>query len=203
MGWTELHNAASNGNTESVRQLLLQAGTEVDCRNTIGRTPLMVAARHGNLAAVKLLLEAGAGVNLKTGYGWMDEVNFRADAGGSALHMAVCSCENSAAIIELLLQAGAEVDSRDTIGRTPLMLASYHGNLVVVKLLLEVGADPYARDIKGKTALDRANAEGRGEVSRSLKKAIDDKKVAEDPAEQQQLVSLLTRFASLRESRST
>ena len=60
-----------------------------------------------------------------------------------------------------------------------------------------------AMDIKGKTALDRANAEGRGEVSRSLKKAIDDKKVAEDPAEQQQLVSLLTRFASLRESRST
>ena len=144
---TELHIAAVNGNTESVRQLLLRAGTEVDCRGRYGETPLMLAAESGNLAVVKLLLEAGAAVNCKDEGGWS------ATALHGAASSSFSSSENSAAIIELLLKAGAEVDARDN---------------------------------QGKTALEKATEYGRGEVVRSLKKAIDEKKVEEDLAQQLQ-----------------
>ena len=54
-------------------------------------TPLMLAAYDGNLAAVKLLLEGGAGVNINALIGW------------SALHEAACSSsEYSAAIIAII-----------------------------------------------------------------------------------------------------
>ena len=89
---TELHTATVKGNTKLVRQLLRRAETDVDCRDSAGMTPLMLAAYDGNLAAVKLLLEGGAGVNIKV------------LIGGSALHEAACSSsEYFAAIIELLL----------------------------------------------------------------------------------------------------
>ena len=74
---TELHTATVKGNTKLVRQLLRRAETDVDCRDSSGMTPLMLAAYDGNL--VKLLLEGGAGVNIKALIGW------------SALHEAACS----------------------------------------------------------------------------------------------------------------
>jgi ankyrin repeat protein len=42
--------------------------------------------------------------------------------------------------IKLALKKGAEIDSRDKIGRTPLSYAVRHGHEAVEKLLLEKGA---------------------------------------------------------------
>ena len=44
----------------AVIQLLLAQGADVKCKNNEGETPLISVARHGFVAEVKLLLEAGA-----------------------------------------------------------------------------------------------------------------------------------------------
>ncbi len=57
-------------------------------------------------------------------------------------------------IIKLLLEHGADADSRDSSGRNPLMLC--HSNPEMVKLLIEHGADVNARDTDGNTPLHYA-----------------------------------------------
>ena len=43
--------------------------------------------------------------------------------------------------MKLLLEKGADVESKSNIGQTPLLLAAWNGHKAVVKLLLEKGAE--------------------------------------------------------------
>ena len=58
----------------------------------------------------------------------------------SALHYA--SWNGYEDIIDVLVANNATIDIRGTDGQTPLMKASYYGQLEVVKKLLNLGADP-------------------------------------------------------------
>lgn len=49
--------------------------------------------------------------------------------------------------LKALLSKGADVNARDQIGSTPLIVASFRGKTDVVKLLLEKGADSEARGL--------------------------------------------------------
>jgi hypothetical protein len=61
-GWTPLHYAVSNPDKVSVEvaRLLLRHFAYIDAESPNKTTPLMMAARYGTDAAVKLLLEEGA-----------------------------------------------------------------------------------------------------------------------------------------------
>ena len=48
--------------------------------------------------------------------------------------------------MKLLLEKGADVESKDRYGRTPLSWAAGNGHEAVVKLLLEKGADVESKD---------------------------------------------------------
>lgn len=57
----ELHKLAASGTPEELKQLLAsESGANVEQRDFYGRTPLMIACRHGNYGAVEVLLHAGA-----------------------------------------------------------------------------------------------------------------------------------------------
>lgn len=64
-GYTALHYAARNGNTDICR-LLLQNGANIDALTKCGKaSPLHKAAVGGKLATVKVLLQYGACIDLK------------------------------------------------------------------------------------------------------------------------------------------
>jgi len=57
-------------------------------------------------------------------------------------------------VLQLLLEKGANIESKDECGRTPLIVASQNGHKEVVQLLLEKGADIEVKDKNGKRVLD-------------------------------------------------
>ena len=65
----DLIKAASDGNADAV-QALLAKGADIDAKDDLGRTALIVASEHGHLDAVQTLLAKGADVNAKANTGF-------------------------------------------------------------------------------------------------------------------------------------
>jgi len=112
--------------------------------------PLYSAACCGDLAGVKdaLWLRNGGA----------RRVNARFRYGETALHGA--SGRGHLAIVKVLLDAGANIDSRDDDEGTPLHNACCNNHLAVVRELIRRGADIYAKDIPGDTPFDSAASIG-------------------------------------------
>jgi len=91
------------------------------------------------IEVLKLLLEAGADPNIKTG-----NQTLLIHAAGNLKQ------------IELLLKHGADIDGVDNHGRTPLMLASasFYDDTKIIHTLLKAGANTRIRDQYGDTAFD-------------------------------------------------
>jgi uncharacterized protein len=77
-GWTPLHYAATGGHVQ-VLQILLEEHAFIDAESPNKSTPLMMAAKYGSTAAVKLLLEAGADPRARNELG-MTAVDFAQQA---------------------------------------------------------------------------------------------------------------------------
>lgn len=93
-----------------------------------GMTPLIRAARTGNLPVVDALLTAGA------------PVNARNRSGETALHWAVIQKDRP--MVERLLAGRANPGAQDIFGITPLSIAIGAGNPRLTALLRESGAKP-------------------------------------------------------------
>jgi ankyrin repeat protein len=100
-----------------------------DCAlNDSGATPLCLAAQHGNMPFVKLLLDRGAN----------PEVVMKGGIGAFFLAVQGPSLE----VASLFLEKGADVNCRmESTGATPLIVAALKNKLEVVELLLSKGAD--------------------------------------------------------------
>lgn len=78
-GWTALHYAAAVGD-EQIIAVLLEHSAYIDAESPNKTTPLMMAARKGDLAPVRLLVEEGADLNLKNLLG-LTALDFAKEAG--------------------------------------------------------------------------------------------------------------------------
>jgi hemoglobin len=145
LGWTLLHHAAGRWDTDRVR-LLLEHGAEA--RDSQSHSPLYAAANRlaplperdspAGREVVETLVRHGAEVNARSGAGEQ-----------TALHMA--ARRGNTAVAGALLDAGAEIEARDTKGETPLRRAVNCRHQPVVRLLMERGANPHAPDRRGVT----------------------------------------------------
>ncbi len=108
----------------------------------------MYAVRGEQPEAVKFLIQAGAGINIKT------------NSGDTALIQTTMT--GQAEIIKLLLQHGANVNESNNNGETALLQAAKWGEEEIVKLLLAAKID--IQDNEGYTAVDYADARKHKEV---------------------------------------
>ncbi|WP_257166171.1 ankyrin repeat domain-containing protein [Bradyrhizobium sp. SRS-191] len=115
---------------------------DVDVSIANRTTPLMKAAHLGNVAVIRELLAAGAGIAARN-----------AD-GNNALWLACVGRHLEA--IDALVEAGIDIDNRNDNGATALMYASSSGKAEVVAHLLAKGADISAETLDGFSALDMA-----------------------------------------------
>ncbi|CAH0395704.1 unnamed protein product [Bemisia tabaci] len=182
-GWTPLHFAANQGHLEIVRTLLLN-GAEINPTGSDDRTPLHWAAGNGLVAVVNLLLDEGANVNAEDEDGYTPlhfatkqehldvmellvlngaDVNSKAkDRGYTPLHLLAYHwiCPQNA-VVQLLIERGAAVDTKDNNGNTPLQVAVANTNVLwtsVVQLLIDGGADVSSKDRLFRTPLQNAGS---------------------------------------------
>uniref|UniRef100_G3TF78 Caskin-1 n=1 Tax=Loxodonta africana TaxID=9785 RepID=G3TF78_LOXAF len=192
-GFSALHHAALNGNTELI-SLLLEAQAAVDIKDNKGMRPLHYAAWQGRKEPMKLVLKAGSAVNVPS------------DEGHIPLHLAAqhghydvsemllqhqsnpCLVDNSGktpldlacefgrvGVVQLLLSSNMCAalleprpgDTTDPNGTSPLHLAAKNGHIDIIRLLLQAGID-INRQTKSGTALHEAALCGKTEVVRLL-----------------------------------
>ena len=141
-----------------------------DSMLTVGTTPLIRAAKSGDVAAVKLLLERGAIADLPNNLG-ITPLMAASGVGSTTIDIRG-RFRNERQCLEvgrLLLAAGANVNARRDNGQTALHGAAQWGWTDYVKALALAGADPAIKDRNGASALDiamgRAGTTGRAGVA--------------------------------------
>jgi ankyrin repeat protein len=166
-------------NQPEVVNLFIMAGMDPNVAEE-DKSVLLEACRRGYLEVGLALIEAGADVDAKDGYGVTclmfsaitgsnelihrliekgADVNAQDNYKRSAL-IEVLTTENDITLetYKALIDAGADVDVRIAGGLTPIMLAA-DGNTEILRLLIDAGSDLNTSDDNGITALQRAKTD--------------------------------------------
>ena len=153
-GHTCLTLAAWSGHTETVK-MLVKAGADLSATDNKGDTCLTIAACFGHTEIVRYLVGLPE-VN----------VNHSGDEGFTALHWA-CQ-EDYRTMVEVLIDAGADIEAKDEEGYSPLLRASKDASLDTVKMLVKAGAGVRVTDNREHTCLTLAAWCGHTETVRHL-----------------------------------
>ena len=104
----------TSGRSLEIVKLLLERGADVNSNNVIGVTPLHLAVTFNNVELARLLLENGADIDRKDNYYSMTPLMSAAQSVGRY---------DDPAIVELLLDKGANISIKDKKGDTALKYA--------------------------------------------------------------------------------
>jgi ankyrin repeat protein len=195
---TALMVASSKGYTPLVA-LLLSIRVSLDAKDARGKTALMMASEGGYSPIVALLLGAAADMSAKTIEGYT-AVGFSAtlavahlfqafganldDASSRLTPLMAAAQRGDVAAATSLLDAGASIDSKGSLGETALMLAAGSNRTDVMVMLLGKNADVNATTPAKETALMKC---GSVDCVKALVKA----RAAMDTADDQNQTALL------------
>ena len=170
-GRTAFMTACDNGFVDTA-DLLINSGADVNLRDKAGNSALAIATERSRefQKVTCLLVRSGAISDLQGGELGLTNLSHESEeysqrepsANSFQEHVsstidqppliAASGCGDSSKV-ELLLSEGAEIDSRDSDGRTALIAASENGHTMVSDLLLRKGAYIDSQDDKGYSAL--------------------------------------------------
>ncbi|MDB4534428.1 ankyrin repeat domain-containing protein, partial [Vicingaceae bacterium] len=173
-GKTALHQAIVRGRDIETIKLLLNHNVDPDLPCSDGKTPYVLAARHGRRDVMELLAADGANDQITevsdqvvalcaTG----DEAGLQvlaSEQGDIALRIsaedrtAICEAAKfgNLATLRLMLIAGFSVDTQDEQGFSPLHWAAWYGHIDSVNFLIEQKAPLELQNNYGGTVIDGA-----------------------------------------------
>ena len=139
IGALDLH-AAIRGGQDELAAALLEHGASTSALDTVGQTPLHLAAMQGNGAMAELLVNKGANVDAEVG-GWTP--------------LFIAAERGSVDVVQALMASGG-ADCGVRGGTSPLILAADNGHVDALKAMIELGGDVNAAGDGGWTALHSA-----------------------------------------------
>ena len=134
-----------NNNIQSIKNYI-DFGYDLNI-DDYGYTPLIYVSISNQIEIAKLLLNAGADVNIQN------------NTGSTALIYAAYAKQIE--IVKLLLSAGADIDKQDIDGNTALIKAAPNNNREIVEILLDYGADEFILNNYNKSFYDYLNDENK------------------------------------------
>ncbi len=152
-----LSTYAANGDLTNVKKLVEQHGVSPNAQAAGDYSALYSASAYGHVDVVGYLVEQ-EGVDL----------NVLTDEFATPLWIA-CS-DGNVAVVQLLLDKGADCESSDEEDWTPLHVACKKGHLEIVELLLAKGADVTATTDDGDTPLALARRAGWSKIVDALQR---------------------------------
>lgn len=183
-GYTALMKAVLKGDRDTVAALLT-AKASPGMAGKDGVSPLVLAAQNGYQAIVELLIASGAPLDA-AGRG-VTALTHAADRGDIRMVMTLLAAaekkdeklgfipglyaaagKGHGRVLELLIEAGADVNTAGKDGRTPLMRAALADQVEAIAILVKAGAKPDAADNHGMRAYDHAVSAGRAKAKEAL-----------------------------------
>jgi ankyrin repeat protein len=149
-----LHAACSKGLIDGV-ELLIENGSMLDAKDSLGHTPLTNAIFSNSLPCVELLINSQAGA----------DVSVTDAQGNTLLHLAATN--NFTESIPLLISKGVPIDQHNQRGLSPLAIAISFGYIDTAIALIDGGADVNGRT-RFATVLHHAVTWNRLEIVKKL-----------------------------------
>ncbi|MFN0201464.1 MAG: ankyrin repeat domain-containing protein [Bacteroidia bacterium] len=136
------------------QEILLKNGCVADVASPKAIEHFLSACNRANMSVINAYLELGIDVN--------------AYDSGHANALTKATEGNHTTVIELLVQAGANLEDKDGDGDTPLQTSINWSNRAATRKLLELGANPQCESKYGWTPLTRAIKDYNEEVVKLL-----------------------------------
>ncbi|KAK4207180.1 ankyrin repeat-containing domain protein, partial [Rhypophila decipiens] len=142
--------------------VLLEYGADVDAVSREGLSPLSYSTSQGTTrsSVTATLLSYGANPNRRgsgnEGMGALEYLCLKFSEPDKALE--------STRKLDLLLEAGADIDQRNGSGKSPLLVAAACNDFVYITSLLHRGASVAIADVEGRAVLHHVALEGTWEA---------------------------------------
>ena len=124
--WTDIFHAIALGDTNDLKKAI-DSGCDLEHRDKLKRTPLVLSILTGDTDKTAMLIEAGANTGTTGEYG---------------KYLLSCAIiKDNVDVLKLLLNNGFHHEQRCIHDDTPLMIAAKHGAIKCLKALVAMGAD--------------------------------------------------------------
>jgi ankyrin repeat protein len=120
---------------------LITLGANLDWQDEDGFTPLHWAVRDRSVEIARMLIDAGADLDVQ-------------DTWGSDTPLHDAAFFGRVEIARMLIDAKANVNVQDKSGWTPLHMAAINGKVEVARMLIDAGAKKDIEDNEGRTPYD-------------------------------------------------